>query len=145
MRFRFIDAERAGLAMPIFRLCRLLQVSVSGFYAWRNRGPSQRQLDDMVLLAHVRAAFRRSRESYGAERVHHELAENGIEVGRHRVARLMRGNGLPTSGLSDILCLGRFSDINETLTEDDGELCLGLGPFTRRAFPSLGRMIEHQI
>ena len=85
----FIDAERAGLAMPIFRLCRLLQVSVSGFYAWRNRGPSQRQLDDMVLLAHVRAAFRRSRESYGAERVHHELAENGIEVGRHRVARLM--------------------------------------------------------
>ena len=48
----------------------------------------------MVLLAHVRAAFRRSRESYGAERVHHELAENGIEVGRHRVARLMRGNGL---------------------------------------------------
>ena len=67
---------------------------VSGFYAWRNRGPSQRQLDDMVLLAHVRAAFRRSRESYGAERVHHELAENGIEVGRHRVARLMRGNGL---------------------------------------------------
>ena len=39
-------------------------------------------------------AFRRSRESYGAERVHHELAENGIEVGRHRVARLMRGNGL---------------------------------------------------
>ena len=94
MRFRFIDAERAGLAMPIFRLCRLLQVSVSGFYAWRNRGPSQRQLDDMVLLAHVRVAFRRSRESYGAERVHHELAENGIEVGRHRVARLMRGNGL---------------------------------------------------
>ena len=94
MRFRFIDAERAGLAMPIFRLCRLLQVSVSGFYAWRNRGPSQRQLDDMVLLAHVRAAFRRSRESYGAERVHHELAENGIEVGRHRVARLMRGDGL---------------------------------------------------
>ena len=94
MRFRFIDAERAGLAMPIFRLCRLLQISVSGFYAWRNRGPSQRQLDDMGLLAHVRAAFRRSRESYGAERVHHELAENGIEVGRHRVARLMRGNGL---------------------------------------------------
>jgi putative transposase len=78
MRFRFIDAERAGLAIPVSRLCKLLQVSVSGYYAWRNRGPSprlnRRQLDDMVLLAHVRAAFRRSRETYGAERVHHELA-----------------------------------------------------------------------
>jgi putative transposase len=94
MRFRFIDAERAGLAMPISRLCKLLQVSVSGYYAWRKRGPSQRQLDDMVLLAHVRAAYRGSRETYGAERVHHELVENGVEIGRHRVARLMRDNGL---------------------------------------------------
>jgi putative transposase len=94
MRFRFIDAERAGLAMPISRLCKLLQVSVSGYYAWRKRGPSQRQLDDMVLLAHVRAAYRGSRETYGAERVHHELVENGVEIGRHRVARLMRDNDL---------------------------------------------------
>jgi putative transposase len=94
MRFRFIDAERAGLAVPISRLCKLLQVSVSGYYAWRKRGPSQRQLDDMVLLAHVRAAYRGSRETYGAERVHHELVENGVEIGRHRVARLMRDNDL---------------------------------------------------
>ena len=94
MRFRFIDAEMVGLAMPASRLCKLLQVSVSGYYAWRNRSPSQRQLDDMVLLAHVRAAFRCSRETYGAERVHHELAGNGVEIGRHRVARLMRENGL---------------------------------------------------
>ena len=94
MRFRFIDAERVGLAMPASRLCKLLQVSVSGYYAWRNRSPSQRQLDDVVLLAHVRAAFRRSRETCGAERVHHELAGNGVEIGRHRVARLMRENGL---------------------------------------------------
>jgi putative transposase len=94
MRFRFIDAERVGLAMPASRLCKLLQVSVSGYYAWRYRSPSQRQLDDMVLLAHVRAAFRCSRETYGAERVHHELAGNGVEIGRHRVARLMRENGL---------------------------------------------------
>ena len=50
------------------------------------------------------------------------------------------------SGGCQIFCAwADFSDINETLTEDDGELCLGLCPFTRRAFPSLGRMIEHQI
>ena len=54
------------------------------------------------LALHVRAAFRRSRESYGAERVHHELAENGLEVGRHRVARLMRGNGLSPSTETEV-------------------------------------------
>ena len=68
---------------------------------------------------------------------------------RSRAAMAMIETGQPVraygEGLSDSLCLGRFSDINETLTEDDGELCLGLGPFTRRAFPSLGRMIEPQI
>ena len=95
MRFRFIDAERADNGWRCrYSACADCCRSASQASTPRNRGPSQRQLDDMVLLAHVRAAFRRTRESYGAERVHHELAENGIEVGRHRVARLMRGNGL---------------------------------------------------
>ena len=51
MRFRLIDAEKAGL--PLERLCALLDVSVSGYYAWKHCGPSRRQLDDMVLLAHI--------------------------------------------------------------------------------------------
>ncbi len=65
-----------------------------GFYAWRSRSPSKRQLDDMVLLAHVRTQFAISNETYGSPRMHAELVEEGLTVGRHRVARLMRDNGM---------------------------------------------------
>ena len=92
MRFRLIDANKAG--MTIDRMCGLMNVSVSGFYAWKSREPSQRQLDDMVLLAHIRSQFASSNETYGAPRMHVELREDGVSVGRHRVARLMRDNGL---------------------------------------------------
>jgi putative transposase len=92
MRFRLIDAMKAG--MTIDRMCALMDVSVSGFYAWKSREPSRRQLDDMVLLAHIRAQFSMSNETYGAPRMHVELREEGLDVGRHRVARLMRDNGL---------------------------------------------------
>jgi len=92
MRFRLIDANKAG--MTINRMCALMDVSVSGFYAWKNREPSKRQLDDMVLLAHIRSQFASSHETYGAPRMHVELREDGVSVGRHRVARLMRDNGL---------------------------------------------------
>lgn len=92
MRFRLIDAMKAG--MPVDRMCALMDVSSSGYYAWKNRGPSRRQLDDMVLLAHIRSQFSTSNETYGAPRMHVELKEDGLDIGRHRVARLMRDNGL---------------------------------------------------
>lgn len=92
MRFRLIDAMKA--VMPIDRMCALMAVSVSGLYAWKGREPSQRQLDDMVLLAHIRSQFSTSNETYGAPRMHAELKEDGLHVGRHRIARLMRDNGL---------------------------------------------------
>ncbi len=92
MRFRLIDAMKAS--MPVGRMCTLMAVSVSGFYAWKSRKPSKRQLDDMVLLAHIRSQFSTSNETYGAPRMHVELKEDGLHVGRHRVARLMRDNGL---------------------------------------------------
>ena len=58
MKYQFIDVKRAILDLPLQRLCQLLSVSVSGYYAWRKRIPSKRQLDDMVLLAHIRAAYK---------------------------------------------------------------------------------------
>ena len=92
MRFQLIDAKKA--ALPIGRICALLDVSVSGYYAWRRRGPSQRQLDDMIFLAHIRARFAASNGTYGSPRMHVDLCEDGLTIGRHRTARLMRDNAL---------------------------------------------------
>jgi transposase InsO family protein len=96
MRFRLIDAKKAERApdLAIERMCGLLDVSASGYYAWRNRGPSRRQLDDMVFLAHIRAHFETSNGTYGSPRMHVELRDQGLAIGRHRTARLMRDNQL---------------------------------------------------
>ena len=80
---------------PVRVMCRLLEVSVSGFYAWRERAPSARKLADVALSAKIHAIHRRSRETYGAPRIHAELAqEYGCRVGRKRIARLLRAAGL---------------------------------------------------
>jgi putative transposase len=76
-------------------MCRLLQVSRSGFYAWLERPMSERDRTDLWLTAKIEAIHRRSKEVYGSPTIHAELAdEHGIRVGRKRVARLMRAAGL---------------------------------------------------
>ena len=80
--------------MPVERMCRMMAVSVSGYYAWKERRPSLHQCYDVVLSAYIRAQFASSNQTYGAPRMHAELCEEGLVVGRHRVARLMRENGL---------------------------------------------------
>jgi len=80
---------------PVRVMGRLLGVSASGFYAWKNRPPSNRARVDMALTAKIRAIHRRSEEAYGAPSIHAELADDhGIRVGCKRVARLMRAAGL---------------------------------------------------
>jgi putative transposase len=92
MRFRFIDAAKESF--PVTRLCQVLGVSQSGYFAWRSRPASCRQREDLVLLAHIRSAFARSNGTYGSPRLTRELQDEGLEVGRRRTARLMRENGL---------------------------------------------------
>jgi putative transposase len=79
---------------PIATMCRVLGVSSSGYHAWVKRHPSQRAETDAVLIAAIRAAHTASRGTYGAPRIHAELAAKGIRVGRKRVARLMTRAGV---------------------------------------------------
>ena len=79
---------------PIATMCRVLGVSSSGYHAWVKRRPSQRAETDAVLIAAIRAAHTASRGTYGAPRIHAELAAKGIRVGCKRVARLMTQAGL---------------------------------------------------
>ena len=76
---------------PVQTMCRVLEVSRSGYYAWRRREPSARAQSDATLTARIREVHEDSRKTYGSPRIHAELQEEGQRVGRKRVARLMRG------------------------------------------------------
>jgi transposase InsO family protein len=75
-------------------MCRVLEVSPSGYYAALKRPPSWHALIDEVLMAHVRSIHADSGETYGAPRVHRELQAEGLPASPKRVARLMREDGL---------------------------------------------------
>lgn len=93
MKYRLIEVEKAEHA--ISRLCKVLGVTRQGFYAWRRRGPSLRQLGDEELKKLIVEIYDRSHQTYGAVRVNDELREDhDVRVGRKRVARLMRELGI---------------------------------------------------
>ena len=92
MRFALVDQAKKDF--PVHRLCRVLGVSQSGYFAWKDRPASRRQRDDMVMLAHVRSSFALSNGTYGSPRMTRELQDDGFAIGRRRTARLMRENGL---------------------------------------------------
>ena len=79
---------------PVATLCRVLDVSTSGYYAWRKREPSKRARDDAMLTKQIHSIHAWSRSTYGAPRIHAELRDRGVQVGHNRVARLMRVAGL---------------------------------------------------
>jgi putative transposase len=88
-----IEAEKASF--PIAFMCRRLGVSPSGFYAWRGRAASARAKADGLLTTQIATIHAASRGTYGAPRIHAELADaHAIRCGRKRVARLMRTAGL---------------------------------------------------
>ena len=75
-------------------MCRVLAVSTSGYYAWRDRAPSARALADAVLTERIRAVHIDSHHTYGMPRARAELIDQGVTVSRKRVARLMRSHGI---------------------------------------------------
>ncbi len=92
MSYTFIAAYQGDY--PVRRMCRVLGVSPSGYYDWCKRAPGKRQQANERLLAAIRAEHEASRGTYGSPRIHARLKRQGYAVGRHRVARLMRGAGL---------------------------------------------------
>ena len=75
-------------------LCRYLGVTRSGFYAWRSRPESERTQENRRLLDEIRRIHQDSKGRYGSPRVHAKLKEQGVHVGRNRVAQLMRDEGI---------------------------------------------------
>ena len=92
MKFRFMESHQGQFSVR--RMCQVLGVSSSGFYAWLKRAVSQRGRSNEVLLRRIRDIFERSRQRYGSPRIHAELWAAGWRVSRKRVASLMRLHGI---------------------------------------------------
>ena len=92
MRYRAIQEH--DRRYPIRLMCRALAVSPAGYYAWWDRPESRRSVDHRTLLSALRVIHRESRETYGSPRIWDALSKQGHGVGKHRIARLMRGAGI---------------------------------------------------
>jgi putative transposase len=92
VRYACIRAHEGEFEIAL--MCRVLQVSRSGFYAWKKRPASRRAHKDEEILAVVQSVHEESQERYGSPRVHRELRNQGVRTSRKRVARLMRRQGL---------------------------------------------------
>lgn len=92
MRFGFIHAEKASF--PVAAMCRLLEVTRQGYYAYAARPPSARVEADAALCNQVREVFDESGQRYGSPRVLRELRHRGMRVSKRRIERTMRSLGL---------------------------------------------------
>lgn len=92
MKYQFV-AKHEG-KYPVSRICTLLDISRSGYYAWKNRKPSQREHLNQALLDHIRRIYKQNRKAYGSPRVYVQLKKEGYSCNQKKVARLMRQDGL---------------------------------------------------
>ena len=96
MRYQFI-LEHLG-QFSTRAMCRVMEVTHSGFYAWRTGAPSPRSMSNEQLLCRIKEAHQASKQTYGSPRIHQELRAQGVSCGRHRVARLMRTHQIRAKG-----------------------------------------------
>lgn len=92
MRFQFIHEQRNEFSVVL--MCKRLEVSPSGYYAWRNRPPSKREMANRELKATIRKVLDESGQTYGSPRIYQVLRKLGLLCSPNRVARLMRAEGL---------------------------------------------------
>jgi putative transposase len=92
VRYAFVAAHRREFRLTA--MCRALRMHRSGFYAWTRTPQSRRAIEDERILKKIRTSYQASDGVYGSPRVHRDIREDGERCGEHRVARLMRINGL---------------------------------------------------
>jgi len=92
MRFQFIEDHREEF--PVELMCKVLEVSKSGYYAWRGRPPSEREMANRALTAKIKEEFEKSGETYGSPRIYRVMRKLGLMCSQNRVARLMRAADL---------------------------------------------------
>src|SRR2546427_3942919 len=88
MKYQFIEQHKHEF--PVVVMCRVLEVSESGYYAWRKRPACQHQREDAHITQKIRQVFELHQGRYGSPRIHRELRDQGRSVSGKRVARLMR-------------------------------------------------------
>jgi len=109
VKFRFVQEHRE--TFRVGKMCEVLKVSRSGFYAWLDRQPSRRVLEDERISVQVRKAHREVHGIYGSPRIYRLLRRQGQSWGRHRIARIMREEGLKAR------CMKQFHWISTTRSE----------------------------
>jgi transposase InsO family protein len=92
MRYQYIREHREEFSIK--RMCQLLGVTRSGYYAWQDDKAGPRELENQVLVEQIRVEYKISRQTYGSPRIWACLRRQGLSCGRHRVARLMRREGI---------------------------------------------------
>ena len=92
MRYQYIREHREEFSIK--RMCQMLEVTRSGYYAWRPEQAGPRELENRVLVEQIHAEYKLSRKTYGSPRIQASLQRKGFVCGRHRVARLMRREGI---------------------------------------------------
>ena len=92
MRFQFIDDHRDKF--PVTLMCKVLSVSPSGYYAWRKRPASAREMANLELYKKIKAVYNANYAVYGSPRIYRELKDQGVACSENRIARLMRLRGL---------------------------------------------------
>jgi len=92
MRFQFIEDHRDEF--PITRMCKVLEVSHSGYYAWRGRPASEREMANQALYKQIKAVYDKTHGTYGSPRIYQALKKQDVPCSENRVARLMRLHGL---------------------------------------------------
>lgn len=92
MRSQFIEDHREESSVKL--ICQVLEVSISGYYAWHGRLASEREMANQKLTETIKAEFKKSGETYGSPRIYQVLRKLGLICSRNRVARLMKVEGL---------------------------------------------------